>query len=60
MNDEKLTDVELAEATGGGPSISSQKAAGHGTYGTGQVEQGAARGETEPHPIRDELLGEVQ
>lgn len=61
MTDEKkLTDDELENATGAGPSISAQQTSNRGTYGTGQVESDPAGGETEPNPIRDELLGQVQ
>jgi hypothetical protein len=55
MTDEKkLTDEELAKATGAGPNISSQKTSNRGTYGTGQVETEPGSGETEPNPIQDE------
>jgi hypothetical protein len=58
--EKKLTDDELENATGAGPSISAQKTSSRGTYGTGQVESSSSEGETEPNPIRDELLGQVQ
>jgi len=59
-DEKKLTDDELESATGAGPSISAEKTANRGTYGTGQAKQPESRGETEPNPLPDSALGQVQ